>query len=191
MTPLTRSFFARDAVVLARALVGTFVVVRGEEGVQVARITETEAYRGPTDLACHARVGLTKRTRTMFGPAGHAYVILIYGMYDCFNVVGGAKERGHAVLVRAVEPVTEVVGSTSGPGRLTRALGITRADNDADLTSAKSRVFIAPRTRRPRITITPRVGVAYAGEWALRPWRFSDADSTHVSRPSPKSIGLG
>src|SRR4051812_18951950 len=87
---LPRAFFERDALVLARALVGTRLVVLPSSPAgsrRIARIVETEAYRGPKDLACHARVGVTKRTRTLYGPPGHAYVFLIYGMYDCFNVV--------------------------------------------------------------------------------------------------------
>ncbi|MBX3203116.1 MAG: DNA-3-methyladenine glycosylase, partial [Labilithrix sp.] len=99
LVPLPRAYFERDALVLARALVGTRLVVMPARGsaARVARIVETEAYRGPRDRACHARVGLTKRTRTLYGPPGHAYVFLIYGMYDCFNVVSFADGKGHAV----------------------------------------------------------------------------------------------
>ena len=184
LTPLPRSFYQRDALVLARALIGARLVV----GDRVTRIVETEAYRGPKDLACHARVGITKRTRTLYGPPGHAYVYLIYGMHDCFNVVCFAEGKGHAVLVRAVEPVTNVKGATAGPGRLTRALGLSRADDTADLVTGP-RVTIAARERRPRIAVTARVGVAYAGEWADRPWRFLDAESSFVSKPPAKAIG--
>jgi len=191
LLPLARTFFQRDALVLARALVGTKLVVCPKDGgVRVARIVETEAYRGPKDLACHARAGITKRTKTLYGPPGHAYVFLIYGMYDCFNVVCFAEGRGHAVLVRAVEPVSGIASgsSTAGPGRLTRALGITRDDDTVDLVRSE-RMYIAARDRRARIGVTARVGVAYAGEWADRPWRFFDTASAHVSRPSPNSIG--
>jgi DNA-3-methyladenine glycosylase len=191
LVPLARSFFERDALVLARALVGTRLVVVPADGLaRVARIVETEAYRGPKDLACHARAGLTKRTRTLYGPPGHAYVFLIYGMYDCFNVVSFAEGKGHAVLVRAVEPVMglSAAAKTAGPGRLTRALEITRQDDAVDLVEGR-RIFIAARDRRPRIGVSARVGVAYAGEWADRPWRFFDATSAHVSRPPAKSIG--
>ncbi len=190
-TPLPREFFERDALVLARALIGTQFIVRAPDGSRVARIVETEAYRGPKDLACHARVGLTPRTRTLYGPPGHAYVFLIYGMYDCFNVVCFGEGKGHAVLIRAVEPIVGVAeeAGTAGPGKLPRALGITRADDAHDLVVGR-RIFVAARDqRRPRIAISARVGVAYAGAWADRPWRFLDAESQHVSRPPAKSIG--
>jgi DNA-3-methyladenine glycosylase len=182
---LPRAFFARDAVALARALVGTYLV----HGRRVARIVETEAYRGPRDLACHARAGLTKRTRSLLGEPGHAYVFFIYGMHDCFNVVGGAPGKGHAVLVRGGEPVLGIADGVrlDGPGRFARGLGITRALDGRDLVSPA--LHVAPRTRRPRLGVTARVGVAYAGEWADRPWRFFDRDSAHVSRPSARFIG--
>ncbi|MBX3188731.1 MAG: DNA-3-methyladenine glycosylase [Labilithrix sp.] len=185
---LPEDFYERDALTVARALVGTHLV----HGDRVARIVETEAYRGPTDLACHARVGVTKRTRTLYGPPGRAYVFLIYGMYDCFNVVCFGEGKGHAVLVRAVEPVRGVAEGvrSDGPGRLTRALGITRAHDGEDLLGG-GRIAIAPRASRPRIAVSARVGVAYAGAIAEAPWRFFDAASAHVSRPSPRSIGLG
>jgi DNA-3-methyladenine glycosylase len=174
--------------VVARALVGTYLVV----GRRAVRIVETEAYRGPTDLACHARAGITKRTKTLYGPHGHAYVYLIYGMYDCFNVVCFGEGKGHAVLVRAGEPVSGIADGmrTDGPGRLTRALGITRSHDTADLVDGDA-MYIAPRTKRPRISVTARVGVAYAGEIADAPWRFLDADSKHSSRPPKRQIGRG
>lgn len=173
---------------MARALVGTRLVHEG----RVARIVETEAYRGPEDLACHARVGVTKRTKTLYGPPGHAYVFLIYGMYDCFNVVCLGEGEGHAVLVRAVEPEggLEAGARTDGPGRLSRAMGITRAHDAVDLVEGGA-LWLAPRERRPRIAVSARVGVAYAGDIAEAPWRFYDAESRHVSRPPARSIGLG
>jgi DNA-3-methyladenine glycosylase len=190
LEPLPRTFFERDALVLARALIGTRLVVRHEDHTRIGRIVETEAYRGPKDLACHARAGVTRRTRTLYGPPGHAYVFLIYGMYDCFNVVCFGEGRGHAVLVRAVEPIAGLPdgAGTDGPGRLTRALGITRRDDALDLV-AGDRIFLAARDRRPKIAVTPRVGVAYAGAWADKPWRFFDAMSRHVSRPPARAIG--
>jgi DNA-3-methyladenine glycosylase len=185
---LPRGFYARDALVLARALIGTYLV----HGERVARIVETEAYRGPKDLACHARAGQTRRTRTLFGPPGHAYVFLVYGMHECFNVVCFGEGKGHAVLVRAVEPVRGIDegARTDGPGRLSRALGLTRAHDAADLVEG-SALTLAPRTARPRVEVSARVGVAYAGAIAEAPWRFFDAASEHVSRPSPRAVGLG
>src|SRR5262249_12524608 len=182
-----------DAVGLGGALVGTKLVVCSKDAcVRVARIVETEAYRGPKDLACHARAGITKRTKTLYGPHGHAYVYLIYGMYDCFNVVCFGEGKGHAVLVRAGEPVIGLDHSarTDGPGRLTRALGITRSHDTAALVD-RAVMHIAPRIKRPRIEVTARVGVAYAGEIADAPWRFFDAQSTHSSRPPKRQIGRG
>ncbi|AKV02493.1 DNA-3-methyladenine glycosylase II [Labilithrix luteola] len=193
---------------LAKALLGTYLVVRtphdkrddalsplppGHAGhVRVVRIVETEAYRGPKDLASHARAGLTKRTRTLLGPHGHAYVYLIYGMYDCFNVVCFGEGTGHAVLVRAGEPVLGIASDirTDGPGRLARALGLTRAHDAVDLVESNS-VYLLPRSKRPKVGVSARVGVAYAGEIAEAPWRFFDAESRFVSRPPAKSIGLG
>lgn len=171
---------------------GAHLLVGEGASARVARIVETEAYCGPADLACHARVGLTKRTRTLLGPPARAYVFLIYGMYECFNVVCLREGRGHAVLVRAVEPVSGVADGvrTDGPGRLTRALGITRDDDGTSLLG-DARITVLGRTRRPRIGISARVGVAYAGEIADAPWRFFDAASAHVSRPPARSIGRG
>jgi DNA-3-methyladenine glycosylase len=189
--PLPRSFFERDARIVARALIGTHLVTKIAGKSRVTRIVETEAYRGPNDGASHARFGLASRTRALFGPPGHGYVFLIYGMYDCFNVVTFREGRGHAVLIRAVEPIRGVDPTlrTDGPGRLTRALGITRAHDGVDLTRSALRIF--SRTSVPKITTSARVGVAYAGAIAEAPWRFYDACSIHVSRPSPKNIGLG
>jgi DNA-3-methyladenine glycosylase len=204
---LPQSFYAKDALRVARALVGTYLVVRAPHDerddaaaplarhggrVRAVRIVETEAYRGPKDLACHARAGITKRTRTLYGPPGHAYVFLIYGMYDCFNVVCFGEGKGHAVLVRAGEPVLGIEAGvrTDGPGRLARALGITRAHDAVDLVKGGA-ISLAPRAKRPKIGVTARVGVAYAGTWAEEPWRFVDAESKHVSRPPARSIGLG
>ncbi len=190
---LPPTFYERDALVVARALIGTVLVKLGSDGLpRAARIVETEAYRGPTDGACHARAGLTRRTRTLYGPPGHAYVFLVYGMHDCFNVVCFGEGRGHAVLVRAGDPVVGVEAGlrTDGPGRVARALGITRKDDGVDL--ASDELFISPRTQRPgRIVAGPRVGVAYAGPIADKPWRFVDPASEHVSRPARRFIGRG
>jgi len=184
LKPLPHSFYERDALVLARALIGTFLV----HGKKIARIVETEAYRGARDLACHARFGETKRTRALLGPPAHAYVFLVYGVHECFNVVGGATGRGHAVLIRAVEPIS-FRASGGGPGLVTRAMGISRAHDGVDLT--RGDLYVAARARRPaRIAITARVGVAYAKEWTDKPYRFFDA-TARVSKPPKSAIGSG
>jgi DNA-3-methyladenine glycosylase len=188
---LPRRWYARDALVVARALIGCLLVHERAHGeARVSRIVETEAYRGPRDLACHARAGLTRRTRALLGEEGHAYVFFIYGMHECFNVTCMGEGRGHAVLVRSGEPTWGFEHGTrlDGPGRFAKAMGITRALDGADLTAPP--LYVCPRVRRPaRIVVTARVGVAYAGEWADRPWRFFDGASAHVSRPPKSAIG--
>jgi DNA-3-methyladenine glycosylase len=191
---LERTWFARDALVVARALIGCYVVrERGPRGGEpyASRIVETEAYRGPRDLASHARAGLTRRTRALFGPEGHAYVFFVYGMHECFNVTCGGPGRGHAVLVRAGEPTLglDEHARLDGPGRFARAMGLSRAHDGQDLTEPP--IYLSGRRTRPRIAVTPRVGVGYAGTWADRPWRFFDPSSRHVSKPPIKAIGRG
>ncbi len=160
---------------------------------RIARIVETEAYVGAHDLACHASKGVTPRTRVMFGPAGHAYVYLIYGMHSCFNVVTDDVGVGAAVLVRAVSPIVECDGGTDGPGRLCRALAIDRRFDGHDLCAPTSaiRLHARPRGRIGRIGRVgriengPRIGVDYAGErWSSAPLRFWLADDPWTSRAS-------
>lgn len=182
---LGQSFFERDALVVARALVGVRIVHRDGAHARVARIVETEAYRGPRDLACHARAGLTRRTRTLFGAPGTAYVFLVYGMHECFNVVCKAAGSGHAVLVRAAE--IEEGPRADGPGRFARAMRLSRTHDGASLLD--DRLHLLAREHRVRIGVTARVGVAYAGDWADAPYRFFDRDSRHVSKPPKSAIG--
>ena len=180
MKKLGRSFFHQDAVKLARALIGTILVhrVRGKE--YRARIVETEAYLGPNDLASHSSKGRTKRTEVMFGPAGHAYVYLIYGMYNMFNIVAGKTGKAQAVLIRAAEPLDEWQADLSGPGKLTRALKITRSYHSMDLCG--DRLYLLSGSRiRPRIKRSKRIGIEYAKEWKDTLLRFYDADSPAVS----------
>jgi DNA-3-methyladenine glycosylase len=185
---LPRSFYARSAEVVARALLGQRLVVRHGRASRVGRIVETEAYLGPHDLACHSSKGRTARTEVMFGPGGFAYVYLIYGMYDCFNVVTGKGGEGAAVLVRAVEPLAGIDGATDGPGKLTRAMGIDRALGGRDLTVGR-RVWLAEGAPLAdhEVERGPRIGVDYAGAWAEAPLRFFAAASPFVSRrPRPR-----
>jgi len=189
---LREAWYRRDARIVARALVGCLVVHELSDGIaRVARVVETEAYRGARDLACHARAGLTARTRTLLGEPAHAYVFLVYGMHDCFNVTCLRKGSGHAVLVRAAEPFAglDVKQSLRGPGRFARAMQITRAADGLSLTEPP--LYVCPRVGRPRIGVSPRVGVGYAKDWADAPLRFFDLGSTEVSRPPKSAIGRG
>lgn len=167
---------------VARALLGK-VLVRGE---RAGAIVETEAYVGSHDLACHARFGRTKRTEIMFGEPGTAYVYLCYGIHDLFNVVTGSRGSPEAVLIRALEPLAGLdpaPATARGPGKLTRALGITRADNGLDLVLAPDLIVRTGRRVRPdRIASGPRVGVDYAGAWADAPLRYWIEGSAAVSR---------
>ena len=173
-------FYKREAVRLARDVIGAVLVhrVRGRE--YRARIVETEAYVGPHDLASHSSRGRTKRTEVMFGPAGRAYVYLIYGMYEMFNIVAGATGSGQAVLIRAAEPLGDWEVDLSGPGKLTRAFKITRSLNGLDLTAG--RLFLLHDTDyQPHIKRTKRIGVDYAKEWKDSLLRFIDTNSAAVS----------
>ena len=173
-------FYSRDAETVAKDLLGTTLVHLLDGAVQRSRIVETEAYVGAHDLASHASKGRTKRTEVMFGPPGRAYVYLIYGMYDMLNVVTGQEGDAQAVLIRAVEPLENITGKTDGPGKLTRALGITRDLNRHDLTEEP--LWLGLGTPPQEVITTTRIGIDYAKEWKDAPLRFYDAGSRFVSR---------
>jgi len=191
---LDRDWFDRPAVELAPELLGARLVHAAPEGTVAGRIVEVEAYRGPEDLAAHSARGRTPRNAVMFGPPGHLYVYLIYGLHHCMNVVAGPGAKPEAVLVRSlaldegIELATRRRGPrarpdrlASGPGNVGRALGVDRGLNGADLSAGP--VTIQPRSGpRPRIRRGPRVGVDYAGAWAARSLRFWIADDPNVSR---------
>jgi DNA-3-methyladenine glycosylase len=177
---LRRAFYAQPAEDVALQLLGAQLVRRRPDGTEaVGRIVEVEAYVGPHDLACHAAKGRTARTEVLFGPPGRAYVYLVYGMHHCFNVVTNPKGDAAAVLVRALEPISGIEGSTQGPGRLCKALGIDRAQNGLDLCGDEIFIRAGPTPRR--VAATARIGVDYAGLWARRRLRFIDAESRWVS----------
>ncbi|MGE5194469.1 MAG: DNA-3-methyladenine glycosylase [Deltaproteobacteria bacterium] len=177
---LRHSFFERPAIELARDLIGTILVRRFRSREFRARIIETEAYVGPHDLACHASKGRTRRTEVMFGPAGHAYVYFIYGMYDMLNIVASHVDDPQAVLIRGAVPLDGWQADLSGPGKLTRALRITRAQNGLDLTG-DSLFLLRDPGYRPRIVTTKRIGIDYAGEWKDALLRFVDARDAEVA----------
>jgi len=182
MRKLPRGFYDRETVLVARDLLGKHLVHRVAGVERIGRIVEVEAYLGPHDLAAHSARGLTQRTRVMFGPPGHAYVYLVYGMHWCMNVV--TEEAGHAsaVLLRALEPVKNIEGRTQGPALLTRAMGIDKRLNGHDLLSGDLYVADPGGDAPIRIVRRPRIGVDYSGHWARRLLRFYVAGSPFVSR---------
>lgn len=182
MQKLPRRFYDRDTVIVARELLGKFLVHKSRGGEHVGKIVEVEAYLGEHDLAAHSSKGLTKRTKIMFGPPGHAYVYFIYGMHHCLNVVTEREGHASAVLLRALEPVRNIAGKTSGPGLLCRALGVDRRLNGHDLLSDD--FFIAAPDRPGKISVVkrPRIGVDYAKHWARRHLRFYIKGNPFVSR---------
>lgn len=168
---LTRDYFNRTTLTVAQSLIGKYLVRENGKGIVAGKIVEVEAYVGPQDKACHASKGRTPRTEVMFGPAGMAYVYLVYGMYHCLNVVTEQAEFPAAVLIRAVEVNGTLI---DGPGRLCRALEIDRSLNRLDLTIGEHLWFEdrGVLVRRGLIGRFPRIGVDYAGSWAKKPWRF-------------------
>jgi DNA-3-methyladenine glycosylase len=180
-TKLPRSFYARETLTVAREVLGMHLVHRGPGGLKVGRIVETEAYKGPKDLAAHSSRGRTQRTEVMFGPPGHAYVYLIYGFWHCLNFVTADHGVPHAVLIRGIEPISGIDNTTHGPGLLCRALHIDKALNGADLTLSQLWVEKPSDYRKPRVERATRIGVDYAGPWAKKPWRFFDRESPYVS----------
>ena len=185
---ITRDFYARNTLTVARELIGMHLVHAHGGSVRAGRIVETEAYQGPQDLAAHSARGRTRRTEVMFGPPGHAYVYFIYGFWHCLNIVTEAVGVPHAVLLRALEPVTGIADKTWGPGLLCRAMDIDKRLNGADLCGDVLWLERPPaRTAAPaRIARSARIGVDYAGKWARRPWRFYDRDTRYVSTVSPR-----
>jgi DNA-3-methyladenine glycosylase len=182
---LPRSFYARAAPEVARALLGKIIVHQDGAARRAARVVETEAYHGKDDEASHARFGPTQRAAIMFGPPGVAYVYLVYGLSHCMNVITGDEGEPSAILVRAAEPLEGCLHATTGPGNLTRALGIRRqTHNGLDVTGDVLFFEDAPPPAE-RIVAAPRVNVAYAGRWAAKKWRFALEGNPLVSRPRP------
>lgn len=200
--PLAPSFYEReDVVAIARDLLGQLLVTRFQRRLTVGRIVETEAYAGITDKASHAWKGrFTDRTKVMYGPSGHAYVYLCYGLHALFNVVTNRRDVPHAVLIRALEPVQgqqwmamrtgktmDDQSLTRGPGNLSKAMGITVADSGRSLQEGP--IMIAAGNREidtANVFATPRIGVDYAGADALLPYRFLVGNNPYVSGTNKK-----
>lgn len=182
MLPLTPEFYSRDTRVVARELLGCLLVHSVQGQMRIGRIVETEAYLGSHDLAAHSSKGVTPRTRIMYGPPGRAYVYLIYGIHHCMNVVTEPEGQGSAVLIRALEPVQNLSLSTRGPGLLCKAMDIDLRLNGHDLGSPEFFISRPDGLQTANIISRPRIGVAYAGEWAHKPLRFYLEGNVFVSR---------
>lgn len=193
--PLSKTYFENDDVVfLAKDLIGKQLTTHINGVITSGIITETEAYAGQGDKACHAHLGrFTKRTKVMYESGGIAYVYLCYGIHHLFNIVTNTKGNADAILVRAIEPtlgidiMQERRGKskvdktlTSGPGNISKALGISKSHNTQSVTS--DNIWIDDIGYKPsNIKETTRIGIDYAGEDAELPWRFYDKDSKFVS----------
>ena len=187
-TILPRDFYSRPAIEVARDCLGKIVV----HGKTAGRIVEVEAYLGVGDRAAHAWRGVTERTRVIFGEPGHAYVYFIYGMYECLNFVAEPVGQAGAVLIRALEPMAGIATMrrrrptakndedlANGPGKLTLAMGITRKQNCADLTTSALQVRRLASEDPFEIVTTPRIGITHCADWPLR---FVIAGSRFASR---------
>ena len=188
---LTREFYLRSGLDVARDLIGKKLVHRTAAGATSGIIVETEAYMGEIDAAAHSYKGLTERTKIQFGIGGYAYVYQIYGMYFCMNVVANVENIPEAVLIRAIEPVDGVElmkarrnknnlrDLCSGPGKLAQALAITKNHYGADLCGDE--LFIETAILNPAVTATKRINIDYAGDAANFLWRFILTDSKFLS----------
>jgi DNA-3-methyladenine glycosylase len=163
---LNGDFFTKDVLEVAPGLLGKSLVRKFVDGsVKSFLITETEAYRGEEDLACHASKGRTQRTEVMYQTSGIIYIYLIYGMYWMLNIVTGKKNQPQATLIRAIE-------GYNGPGKLSRALELDKSFNGENLLNSE-RIWIADNQIEPEYYTTPRIGIEYAGDiWKNKPWRY-------------------
>ncbi len=194
---LPREFYERPTLEVAPDLIGKYLVTCVSDVRQAVRIVEVEAYVGVDDPACHAARGLTERTKPMFGPAGFTYVYLIYGMYNCLNVVTEPDGSPAAVLIRAAEPITGIepmpghngsekteVSLLSGPGKLCRVLQVTTSHNSLDLTGET--IYCEDRNGSPpTIIASRRIGIKVGTQ---RRWRFCDGNSRSLSRPASDRV---
>ena len=163
---IDRAFYQQPAPELAPRLLGKWLCRRMGRRTLRLRITETEAYHGEADTACHARRGRTPRTDIMYAAGGHAYIYLCYGMHEMLNIVSGIEDFPEAVLIRGVEGL-------NGPGKLTRALAITRDLNREDLAASK-RLWLEDDGADVAFTTAPRIGIGYASARdRARRWRFT------------------
>ncbi len=193
---LSKEFYTRDSLIVAKELLGKILIHEAPEGVTAGKIVETEAYKGPEDKAAHSFGNRrTPRTETMYGPKGHAYIYLIYGLYYCINVTSGTDEgKPEASLIRALEPVQgielmmkrrgptgQLINVASGPGRLCIAMGLTKIHNGHDMTKPPLYITEGQNINPEDIIQAPRIGVDYADDHKDLPWRFYIKNNPYVS----------
>jgi len=200
MIPL--NFYNQKTIKVAQLLLGQHLIREYHGKKLVGKIVETEAYIGPKDLASHASRGKTERTKIMFGSAGHAYVYLIYGIYNCFNIVTEATNYPAAVLIRAVEPISgieqmiqnrkqksktlnlksKIYNLTNGPGKLCQAFKIDKTFNNHILNKKPLYLDWGEKIKPLQIVKTTRIGIPYAGDYIDKKWRFYIKDNQFVSK---------
>jgi DNA-3-methyladenine glycosylase len=202
MEKLLREFYNRDSLDVARDLLGKYIVHTVDNEQILCRIVEVEAYMGPMDKAAHSYNNKrTKRTEVMFGPPGVAYVFAIYGMYFCMNVVTAEVNKPQAVLIRAVEPISgiekmaelryqknltgctnkEIIGLTNGPGKLCKAMNISKNNDKEDLCGDSLYILTDPSEPDFQIVTTTRININYAEEAIAYPWRFYIKGNKYIS----------
>ena len=190
---LSRAFFKRPALDVARDVLGKIIVHKADGQVLAGKIVEPEAYLGNDDRAAHSARGRTRSTEVIFGPPGHAYVYLCYGMYECLNLVAEPDGQAGCVLIRALEPVAGIEQMqqrrpnakrlrdlASGPGKLALALGVTRARNGVDVTRGDLTVREFREPEPFDIVRTTRIGISVSRDL---PYRFYIKDNNSVSKP--------
>ncbi len=195
MDVLPRDFYLQDTLTVAKDLLGKLIVHIDKGSRLSGMIVETEAYLGEQDDACHASKGRTKRTEVMYQLGGHAYIYLIYGMYELFNVVTRHEGYPEAVLIRAVEPIDGIdqmtenykhslssLKLTNGPGKFTKAMNITRSLNCNDLTTKPLFIEEYKNISNTEITVSKRIGIHYAKNWKDKNFRFYISNSPCVSK---------
>ena len=205
MNSLRKILADQDVVSLAQRVLGATVTTHLNGQITSGKIVETEAYRAPDDKGSHAYRNLrTSRTEVIFGKPGLAYVYLCYGIHHLLNIVTGPVGTAHAILIRAIEPCTGMtqmkdrrkilsseINLTNGPGKLSSALGITTKLSGYDLLSFDETIQfkLSDPIDQNQIICSPRVGIAYAGKWAHKPWRFRIKDNKWTSLPHEVNYG--
>lgn len=196
MSRLPKKYYQQSTIKVAQQLLGSFLIRKIDNRKLIGKIVETEAYIGLNDKACHASCGMTKRNKVMFGPAGFWYVYIIYGIFNCLNIVTEKENHPSAVLIRGLEPVKgidlmkknrskeELKDLCSGPGKLCQALKIDRSLNNSRAFGNNCRLWIenGEIIKPSQIVAAKRIGVDYAGQWAEKKWRFYIKDNHFVSR---------